>query len=59
MEINIAVASNKEGKYSVNVDLTDAKEEDALKLIDATKRLLYRGSIHDPVNYTVTCVNNR
>lgn len=59
MEINIAVASNKEGKYSVNIDLTGAKEEDALKLIDATKRLLYTGSIFDPVDYTITRVNNR
>lgn len=54
MEINIAVASNKEGKYSVNVDVVDAKEEDAVKLIDAAKRLLYTDSVFNPVDYTMT-----
>lgn len=54
MEINIAVASNEEGKYSVNVDVVDAKEEDAVKLIDAAKRLLYIGSTFNPVGYTMT-----
>ena len=53
MEINIAVASNEEGKYSVNVDVIDAKEEDAVKLIDAAKRLLYTGSAFNPVGYTM------
>ena len=54
MEINIAVASNKESKYSVNVDVVDAKEEDAVKLIDAAKRLLYTDSAFNPVDYTMT-----
>lgn len=58
MEINIAVASNEEGKYSVNVDVIDAKEEDAVKLIDATKRLLYNGSAFNPVGYTMTRRDN-
>ena len=58
MEINIAVASNEEGKYSVNVDVVDAKEEDAVKLIDAVKRLLYTGSAFNPVDYTMTCRDN-
>ena len=53
MEINIAVASNEEGKYSVNVDVVDAKEE-AVKLIDAAKRLLYTDSAFNPVGYTMT-----
>lgn len=54
MEINIAVASNKEGKYSVNVDVVDAKEEDAVKLIDVAKRLLYTDSAFNQVDYTMT-----
>ena len=58
MEINIAVASNEEGKYSVNVDVVDAKEEDAVKLIDAAKRLLYTGSALNPVGYTMTRRDN-
>ena len=58
MEINIAVASNEEGKYSVNVDVVDAKEEDAVKLIDAAKRLLYTGSAFNLVDYTMTRRDN-
>lgn len=58
MEINIAVASNEEGKYSVNVDVVDAKEEDAVKLIDAAKRLLYTDSAFNPVDYTKTRRDN-